>query len=117
MAARKKAKAAPTPQAFFEGAVPRVLRIMRATCADLGGTYVVDVEGERWTLDFPGAKVVAGASDGADVVMTMNAAQFASLSTGKVELAKLCADGAVVVEGDRTKIENVSLVLAFLERG
>src|SRR3954470_13860329 len=117
MAAKKKAKVAPPPKAFFETAVPRVLQIMRATCADLGGSYVVDVEGEAWTLDFPNAKVTAGKREGADVVMKMNAAQFASLSTGKVELAKLCADGSVHVEGDRQKIENVSLVLAFLERG
>jgi alkyl sulfatase BDS1-like metallo-beta-lactamase superfamily hydrolase len=118
VAAKKKAaRAAPTPKQFFEVAVPRVLSIMRATCADLGGKYCVDVDGEgAWTLDFAAAKVVAGRADPADVVVHLTQAQFASLSTGKVELAKLAADGAARVEGDRGKIENVSLVLAFLER-
>jgi hypothetical protein len=117
-AKKKAARAAPTPKQFFEVAVPRVLAIMRATCADLGGKYCVDVDGEgAWTLDFPAARVVPGCVEGSDVVVHLSQAQFASLSTSKVELAKLCADGAARVEGDRGRIENVSLVLAFLERG
>ena len=47
----------------------------------------------------------------------LSPAQFASLSTGKVELAKLVADGAARCEGEHARLENVSLVLAFLERG
>jgi len=119
MAARKKApRTAPTPQSFFELACPRVLQIMRATCADLGGAYCIDVEGAgAWTLDFPTTTVKPGRSADAAVTVHLSPAQFASLSTGKVELAKLVADGAARCEGDRARLENVSLVLAFLERG
>ncbi len=119
MATRKKPpRATPTPQAFFESACPRVLQIMRATCAELGGAYCIDVDGAgAWTLDFPSATVTPGRGPAAAVTVHLSPAQFASLSTGKVELAKLVADGAARCEGDRARLENVSLVLAFLERG
>jgi hypothetical protein len=118
MAAKKKAKTAPTPQTFFEVSVPRVLNIMRATCADLGGKYVVEVEGAgAWTLDFTKPGVTPGKVDNPDVTIGLSAPQFASLSTGKVELLKLVADGQARCDGDRAKVENISLILAFLERG
>ena len=112
----KAAKPVPTPQAFFDGAVPRVLTIMRATCAELGGKHCIVVEGAgEWTLDFPNARVVAGRHQ-PDVTVYLAPEQFASLSTSKVELAKLVADGKARYEGDRSRVENVSLILAFLER-
>ena len=98
--------------------MPRVLSIMRATCKDMGGRYRVDVDGAgSWVLDFPSAAVQPGAGAAADVVVHLSLAQFQSLSTSKVELAKLVADGAAKAEGDVKRIENVSLVWAFLERG
>jgi hypothetical protein len=117
MAAKKKAAAPPMePKRFFEVVVPRVLTIMRATCTDLGGRYGVDVEGHgAWSLDFPTASVLPG-KEGANVTVFLSLDQFASLSSSKVELAKLVADGKVRCEGDVGKIENVSLVLAFLAR-
>lgn len=117
MAAKKRATTPPMePKRFFEVVVPRVLTLMRATCADLGGRYAVDVEGHgAWSLDFPTASVVPG-KEGADVTVFLSRDQFASLSSSKVELAKLVADRAVKCEGDAGKIENVSLVLAFLAR-
>jgi hypothetical protein len=119
VAAKKKpARPPPSPETFFEVACPRVMTIMRATCAELGGRYVVEVEGAgAWTLDFPAATVARGATPGADVIIHLSPAQFASLSTGKVELLKLTNSGQARFEGDRARIENVSLVLAFLERG
>ena len=115
--ARSRAKQpAIEPKRFFEVVVPRLLTAMRATCADLGGRYAVDVEGHgAWTLDFPAAQVVPG-SAGADVTVFLDVAQFASLSSASVELAKLVADKSVRTEGDASRIENVSLVLAFLAR-
>ena len=104
------------PKRFFEVVVPRVLTIMRATCTDLGGRYGVDVEGHgAWSLDFPTATVVPG-REGANATVFLSIEQFGSLSSSKVELAKLVADGKVKAEGDVSKIENVSLVLAFLAR-
>jgi hypothetical protein len=118
MAAKKKAAATPPmePKRFFEVIVPRVLTIMRATCTDLGGRYGVEVDGHgAWSLDFPTASVLPG-RDGANVTVFLSLDQFASLSSSKTELAKLVADGKVRAEGDVGKIENVSLVLAFLAR-
>lgn len=117
MAAKKRAVApAMEPKRFFEVVVPRVLTIMRATCTDLGGRYAVDVAGHgAWSLDFPTASVLPG-KDGADVTLYLSLEQFASLSSSKVELAKLVAEGTVKADGDVGKIENVSLVLAFLAR-
>ncbi len=114
----KSRKPAPEPHTFFERAVPRVLSIMRVTCAELGGRYSVEVAGQgTWTLDFPEARVLPSAVEGADVIVHLSPEQFASLATGKIELRKLVADGAVRADGDASKLENVSLVLAFLERG
>jgi hypothetical protein len=111
-----KKKQPPEPKVFFERAVPRVLSIMKATCAELGGRYSIEVDGAgAWTLDFVNTKVSQGRVDGADVFIAMTPAQFGSLTSGKVELLKLVSDGAVRCEGDRSKVENVSLVLAFLE--
>lgn len=116
MAAKKRF--APSPQAFFERSVPRVLDIMRARCAELGGRYTVHVEDSGvWTIDFTRAAVVADTVPGADVVIRLTPAQFASLSTGGTELRKLAVSGQAPFEGDAQKLENVSLVLAFLERG
>jgi alkyl sulfatase BDS1-like metallo-beta-lactamase superfamily hydrolase len=116
-AKKKTARAAPSPEVFFGTSLPRVLQMLRAACADLGGRYVVDVDGKAWTLDYTSATVVAGAAANVDVTVRLSAAQFASLSTSKVELKKLVADGQAPCEGDRAKLENVSFVLAFLERG
>lgn len=116
MAAKKKGNA-PTPEQFFGSAVPRVLSIMRATCKDLGGRYAIEVEGHgAWTLDFPNAAVQTGRMEPVDVTVTLTPAQFASLTGANVELAKLVRDKTVRTDGDVSKIENVSLVLAFLAR-
>lgn len=113
-----KKRAPIAPKAFFESSVPRVLSIMRATCKDLGGRYRIEVEGHGgWTLDFPTASVQPGEGGVADVTVRLSEAQFQSLTSAKVELAKLVATGAVPCEGDRARIENVSLVLAFLSSG
>lgn len=106
------------PRTFFESAVPRVLTVMRATCKDLGGRYCIDVEGHgAWTLDFPTATLKPGRGESVDVTLFLTEPQFQSLTSAKVELAKLVATGAVRCEGDAAKIENISLVLAFLIRG
>ena len=125
MAAKKKGrssskKQAPSPRAFFEGAAPRLLQMLRTTCAELGGVYVLEVQGEEggaWTLDFAAAQVRAGRADGADLVVTLTAEQFAAVSTAKIELAKLVADGTAPSTGERARVENLSFVLAFLDRG
>lgn len=118
MAAKKKPKkTAVEAKAFFGSMAPRVLSIMRATCAELGGRYAVDVEGQgAWTLDFPTASIAPG-NERADVVVRFTPEQFALLSTSRVELKKLVADGIVRCEGDVSRIENISLILAFLDRG
>ena len=91
--------------------------MMKATCADLGGSYVIHVDGYGvWTLDFPGACVRTGASADAHVVLFLTLAQFEALQNPKTELKKLVTGGAVRCEGDLGKVENVSLVLAFLAR-
>lgn len=116
MAAKKKPnKTAIEARAFFATMAPRVLSIMRATCAELGGRYGVDVEGQgSWTLDFPSATIAEGI-ERADVTVRFTNEQFGLLSTSRVELKKLVADGVVRCEGDVSRIENVSLVLAFLD--
>jgi hypothetical protein len=117
MPAKKKAAAAIPPETFFATVVPRLLSIMRATCKDMGGRYVIAVDGAgAWTLDFPTAAVQKGAGENVDVTVHLTPEQFASLSSASVELAKLVASKAVRCEGDVGKIENVSLVLAFLSR-
>lgn len=118
MATKQPSRSAPTPRAFFDVACPRVLRTLRATCAALGGRYVVEIHGEgSWTIDFPTASVTPGHTNVADVVIHLSPKQFASLSTGKVELKKLTASGEARFEGNAGKIENIALLLAFLERG
>lgn len=114
----KKKRAPVAPKVFFESSVPRVLSIMRATCQDLGGRYRIEVEGHgAWTLDFPTASVQPGDGPAADVSLRLTEPQFQSLTNAKTELAKLVATGAVPCEGERARIENVSLVLAFLSSG
>jgi hypothetical protein len=116
MAAKKKASP-PNPDTFFGNAVPRVLSIMRDRCKEMGGTYTIDIEGVgAWTLDFPNATVVKGPDANATFTLHMTLDQFGSLTSASVELAKLVADKKVRLDGDASKIENVSLVLAFLAR-
>lgn len=115
----KKAGALP-PGAFFERACPRVLDVLRTTCKELGGRYVVVVAGDAggaWTLDYQTASVQPGQDVAADLVVTLTLEQFAAVSTGKEELAKLVAEGRAQSSGDRGRIENLSFVLAFLQRG
>jgi hypothetical protein len=115
--ASKKRSTALTPAAFFSTACPRVLSILRETCSKLGGRYVIHVtDSGSWTVDFPTQTVTAGAADAADLTITCSAAQFESLQSPKVELKKLIASGALKAEGDLARVENVSLVLAFLSR-
>ena len=115
MATKKKTAVAPT--AFFHTAVPRVLTLMKATCADLGGSYAIHIDGHgAWTLDFPSACVRDGAAADAQVALFLTLAQFEALQNPKTELKKLVTSGAVRCQGDLGKVENVSLVLAFLAR-
>ena len=119
-ASKKGKKPPPSPQDFFARAAPRVLTALRTTTAELGGRYVIEVQGEgggAWTLDFPAAAVRPGKEDGADLVVTLTAEQFAAVSTAKIELAKLVFDGSAPSVGERGRVENLSFVLAFLERG
>ena len=116
--ATKKKKPAPEPSMFFTGAVPRVLGAMRATAAELGGSYGVVVDDSAFVIDFPSASakaVDAAAAAAADVTVTMSRAQFESLATGKVELLALVKSGAVGSHGDVSRLENLSLILAFLD--
>jgi alkyl sulfatase BDS1-like metallo-beta-lactamase superfamily hydrolase len=114
--ATKKKKPAPEPVAFFTSAVPRVLRAMRATCAELGGSYGVTVDDSAFVIDFASASAnVAADVSATDVAVTMTRAQFESLATGKVELLALVRSGAVASRGDVNRLENLSLILAFLE--
>lgn len=117
--ATKKKKPAPEPVAFFTSAVPRVLRAMRATCAELGGSYGVTVDDSAFVIDFvsASANVANDAKDvnATDVAVTMTRAQFESLATGKVELLALVKSGVVASRGDVNRLENLSLILAFLE--
>ena len=116
--ARKQTQA-PAPEQFFSQLCPPLLRSMRSLCAEMGGSYAIVVEGAgggAWTLDFAGAEVRAG-GDGANVTLTMSPERFASLSSARVELRKLVADGEVSCEGDPGRLENLSFVLAFLQRG
>lgn len=112
-----KKRPAIDPATFLLQACPRVLRAMRATVVELGGRYGVVVDGAPFLIDFTTQQVAAGSVAGADVVVTMDAARFASLATGRVELRSLVRDGVVGAEGDRTRLENLALILAFLERG
>lgn len=115
---RPSKKTAPTPTHFFEVACPRVLSSMRTLCQERGGRFALVVDGEEggaWTVDFTSPEVRRG-REAADVTVTLTPAQFASLSTGKVELRKLVVDGAAPCEGARERLEDLALVLAFLER-
>jgi alkyl sulfatase BDS1-like metallo-beta-lactamase superfamily hydrolase len=83
-----------------------------------GGRFVVAIDGAgggTWCLDFGAAAVSKGLSD-ADVSIRLSLAQFVSLSSGRVELRKLIVDGEVACEGERARLEDLSLVLAFLAR-
>jgi len=113
MASKKKAPPVDV-DAFFSRTVPRLLGAMRALCAERGGRYGVVVDGRAFTIDFAQAAVVAGA-DNVDVTVTLSAAQFQSLAAG-TELRKLVASGEAALSGDRDRIEDLSLVLAFLAR-
>jgi hypothetical protein len=114
----RKKKPAPTPTQFFTQMCPPLLTSMRTLCQEKGGVFaiVVDAEdGGTWSLDFGEASVREG-GEGADVTITMTGEQFGSLTGAKVELRKLVADGDVACEGDRDRIEDLALVLAFLQR-
>ena len=112
---RKKKKPSLSPAEFFGQAVPLLLSRVRALCADRGGRFCVIVEGEgEWLLDFNDASVTPGRGE-ADLVLTLDADRFATLSGAKVELRKLVVDGDVQVEGDRDRIEDLSFILAFLQ--
>jgi hypothetical protein len=116
----KKGAGALPPRTFFEKACPRILDVMRTTCVELGGKYTIEVtgdEGGAWTLDYPAAQVRAGKDAAADLYVTLTPEQFAGVSTGKEELAKLVADGRAPSTGDAKRVENLSFVLAFLQRG
>lgn len=120
MAAAKKRSSpqALDPTAFFEVACPRVLHAMRSLLAERGGRFAVVVEGPgggTWCLDFAAAAVSQGPA-AADVTIHLTLPQFVSLSSGRVELRKLIVDGEVPCEGQRERLEDLSLVLAFLSR-
>jgi hypothetical protein len=112
-----KKKPAVDPATFLLQACPRVLRAMRSTVTELGGRYGVVVDGTPYLIDFTTQQVTSGSTAGADVVVTMDAARFGSLATGRVELRSLVRDGVVKADGDVSKLENLALILAFLERG
>jgi len=112
-----KKKTVIDPATFLLQACPRVLRAMRSTVTELGGRYGVVVDGAPYLIDFTTQQVTSGDVAGADVVVTMDAARFGSLATGKVELRSLVRDGVVGASGDASKLENLALILAFLERG
>lgn len=115
---RKKKAPPPSPTEFFEVAAPRVLRAMASLCASMGGSYAITVEGDgggTWTLDFDEASVRSG-GDGADLTVTLGLEQFGELSSAKGELRKLVKGGSAVCAGDDGKLENLSMVLAFLQR-
>jgi hypothetical protein len=116
--ARKKKAPPPPPKEFFEVAAPRVLTAMSSLCASMGGSYAFVVEGEgggAWTLDFTDASVREG-SDGADLTVTLPIEDFPVLATAKGELRKLVADGTAACEGEKDRLENLSMVVAFLQR-
>jgi hypothetical protein len=103
------------PAAFFGEAVPMLLSRMRAMCQDRGGKFAVVVDGAgAWTLDFEKAEVREGEEE-ADVRLSMDEETFGSLSQAKVELRKLVVDGAVTCEGEKDRVEDLSLILAFLQ--
>lgn len=116
---RSKKPPPPTPAEFFETSVPRVLTAMRSLCQTMGGTYAMVIEGDgggAWTLDFDDAVVRAGA-ESADLTVTLGPDEFAELTTAKGELRKLIAAGDARAEGgDPEKIENLSMIVAFLRR-
>jgi len=114
MATKKKGRSAPDPDTFFLVSCPRVLRAMRGTCQELGGRYGVVVDDRAFVIDFVTGTVVPGAG-AADVTVRLTPPQFASLATGRVELRALVRDGLVACDGDAARLENLALVLAFLE--
>jgi len=117
--ARSKKPPPPTPAEFFERSVPRVLTAMASLCKSMGGVYAMVVEGDEggaWTLDFGQAAVRPG-TEGADLTVTLDLEQFQLLTTARGELRKLIAAGDARAEGgDPEKIENLSMVVAFLQR-
>lgn len=91
---------------------------MRSLLAERGGRFAVVVDGPSggtWYLDFATAAVSRDPS-AVDVTIQLTLPQFVSLSSGRVELRKLIVDGEVPCEGQRARLEDLSLVLAFLSR-
>lgn len=119
MASRKGSKKQVRADRFFAAVCPRLMTAMQEKLAELGGRYVVVVEGEgggAWTLDF-GTGAVSEGAGAADLKLELTAEQFTSLASPKVELRKLVSDGTVKSEGDTDRVENLSLLFAFLNAG
>ena len=115
--ASRRGKRTVTAAQFFGQMCPRLISAMRAQLAEMGGRYVITVEGESggtWTLDYDAGTAVGRADAGAALSLTMSDAQFASLAKPQTELRKLVSSGQVTAEGDLDKVENLSLQLAFL---
>ncbi|MBN2358330.1 MAG: SCP2 sterol-binding domain-containing protein [Deltaproteobacteria bacterium] len=103
-----------TPEQFFSDICPKILEAQKEPCAKLGGTYGIQLFGERggaWTLDFPRATVNNGIGDKVDLYLEMDAEDFASMMKGKLDIEAAARAGKIRFNGDARLFGNLAAVL------
>jgi putative sterol carrier protein len=102
------------PATFFNDVCPKILMAQKDTCAKLGGTYGIQLFGDKggaWTLDFGTAKVNSGVADKVDFYVEMGAGDFEKMMAGKLDVVSSAKSGAIRFEGNPQMFSNLAVVL------
>ena len=103
-----------SPQTFFTDVCPKILTAQKDICAKIGGTYGIQLFGDKggaWTLNFATAKVDTGVADKVDFYLEMQAADFENMMMGKLDVLGSAKDGKIRFEGNPKMFSNLASVL------
>jgi hypothetical protein len=103
-----------SPKTFFDDICPKILTAQKGPCAQLGGTYGIQLFGDgggAWTLDYSKAKVVPGVGDKVDFYLEMTAEDFHGMMKGVLDLDAAARGGRIRYEGDPNMFNNLAAIL------
>lgn len=103
-----------SPTEFFTDLCPKILEAQKEPCAKLGGAYGIQLFGDKggsWTLDFTKGAVNSGIADKVDLYLEMEAADFALMMKGNLNVEAAAKAGKISFEGDPRLFNNLAVVL------
>ena len=103
-----------SPSTFFNDVCPKILTAQKDICAKIGGTYGIQLFGDKggaWTLDFTTAKIDSGVAPKVDFYLEMQAADFENMMMGKLDVIGSAKDGKIRFEGNASMFNNLASVL------